>query len=323
MTIHVSARANIALTKYWGKSDRALNLPAVPSLSLTLDALETETSVSFIDAVDDYIEINGAIATGRPRARVVEHLDRFRAIARSDRRLSVVSTNRFPTAAGLASSASGFAALTVAVDALFELGLNREELSSHARRASASAARSVFGGFVELPAGSAGDDSLGAREIVLTPPWELAMLIAIVSGREKATPSTEGMERTRETSPFYRAWVEAAPGFHQQALHALAARDLHALGRAMERSTFAFHASAMAADPPIVYLSPSTLSLIGAVHALREKLPPAYMTMDAGPNLILLVEAPHAERWLHALRERPEIESIVSSGIGEEARIVG
>lgn len=330
MVIRAQACANIALTKYWGKSDLELNLPAVPSLSLTLDALRTETSIRFIEGAEDRIELNGEEARGSARARMVAQLDRLRSLAKIDRRVAVASTNHFPTAAGLASSASGFAALTFAADALFDLGLSRNELSAIARRASASAARSLFGGFSELPAGRPGEAALGARAIEPQKPqkpqepWDLTMIIAIVSARPKSISSTEGMERTRKSSKLYPAWVEAAPEYHEAALRALEARDLSALGHAMERSTFAFHASAMAADPPLIYLAPATLSLIEAVRTLREDaLPPAYMTMDAGPNLKLLMETRHVERWARELRDREEIEQLLISGPGEGAKLLG
>lgn len=322
MTIRASACANIALTKYWGKSDRELNLPAVPSLSLTLSALSTETEIGFIDGAEDRVELNGASASGEERARIIEHLERFRARSGNERRVAIRSKNRFPTAAGLASSASGFAALTVAADALYELRLSDKERSAIARQASASAARSIFGGFAELPAGEVGDAGLSARPVELDRPWPLSMLIAIVSGTRKSISSTAGMERTRLSSPLYGAWLEAAPRYHEEALRALGARDLDALGRAMERSTFSFHASAMAADPPLIYLSPSTLSLIEAVRELRERLPPAYMTMDAGPNVKLLVETRHLQPWLSALEARPEIERVFASDPGPGARLV-
>ena len=163
------ACANIALAKYWGKADVKRNVPAVPSISMTLDQLVTETKVRFDPSLRaDSVRLDGRRASTGEAARVVAMLDRVRREARLRSYARVSSHNHFPTAAGLASSASGFAALAAASCAAAGLRRSSRRLSALARQSSASAARSIFGGFVELPAvGINAKDDHGIRPLVL------------------------------------------------------------------------------------------------------------------------------------------------------------
>jgi len=302
------AGANIALAKYWGKSDAALNLPAVPSISLTLDRLVTRTSVELDGSLDgDRLVLDGAEASGRALARVVEVLDRVRAEAGIDDRAHVRTENAFPTAAGLASSASGFAALAAA--------------ARLARRASASAARSVFGGWVELPAGRPGDGSLAARELHPADHWDVRLVIALAATGPKDVPSTEGMERSRRTSPYHDAWIGEAPRLARRLKRGLSDRDLHEVGAAMERSTLAFHAAAMTSDPPILYWRAPTVGLLERVRRLREERDVGvWATMDAGPHVKALCHARDAKRVQRALRDVPGVEGTLIAAPGGGVR---
>jgi diphosphomevalonate decarboxylase len=292
------ARANIALAKYWGKSDVALNLPAVPSISLTLDALVTDTSVTFDDALDqDEVWLDGARATGSAHSRVIELLERVRLRADLSARARIESKNRFPTAAGLASSASGFAALAAAATVAAGLPYREVEVSRLARRSSASAARSVHGGFVALAAGKPGDDKLAAKPLAPVDHWDVVLVVGLAAKGPKAVGSTEGMERSRRTSPLYDAWVERAPALTARLRRALMRRDLDALGRAMEQSTMSFHACALSSDPGILYFQPSTIAALRAIRALRDDAGVSvYTTMDAGPHVKALCLAKDARR---------------------------
>ncbi len=298
------AHANIALAKYWGKSDVALNLPAVPSISMTLDGLRTETEVTFDPSLgEDALELDGRPAGAKELARATELLGRIRDEAGIETRARVRTANHFPTAAGLASSASGFAALAAAGAVAAGLDLPLAELSRMARRSSASAARSVYGGFVELPAGAPGDGALAAKPLYGEGHWDLRIVVAVAAKGPKKVGSTEGMERSRLTSPFYDAWVASAPRLADAIRAALGARDLDALGAAMEQSTLAFHACAMASAPGILYFQPATLAALGAVHRLRDAGVPVYATMDAGPHVKALCraeDAPEVDRALAA-----------------------
>ncbi len=303
------ARANIALSKYWGKADRALNLPAVPSLSLTLDDLVTETTASPDSSLTaDHVELDGTLRTGNEAATLGAFLALVRERAgvtegAAGTYLRVSSFNRFPTASGLASSASGYAALAAAATAAYGLSLDDETLSALARRGSASAARSVFGGWVELPAGAPGDDRTGARCLFDPSHWSVAMVLALVDRGPKDVASRDGMRRTAETSPYYGAWLAQAPLLHARVREAVTARDLQAVGEAMEASTMAMHASAWAAQPAVRYAKGVTLDLLDAVQAMRRDGVGAWATMDAGPHVKVLCAQGDAELVASRVRQ--------------------
>lgn len=312
------ARSNIALVKYWGKSERGGNLTAVPSLSLTLDGLRTTTSVRFdASLAEDEVELNGVAASGRPRTRVVALLDELRARAGTELRARVSSVNDFPTASGLASSASGFAALAFAAQAALGLDLSRAQISAVARRGSASAARSLFPGFVELLA-----ESDSASPVAPADHWDLVMLVAATTLGPKDTASTDGMLHTQRTSPYYPAWVAAAPGIFERGKQALLARDFAALGSAMEASTLLMHASMLGAEPSLCYWRPASLALMERIRALRASGVPAYFTLDAGPHVKVLVQRESVAEVERALLEVPGVERVIASGAGQGAELV-
>ena len=296
------ACANIALAKYWGKSDVRNNIPAVPSISMTLDQLLTETRVRFDPSLRaDSVRLDGRRASTEETARVVGMLDRVRKQAKIRTFARVSSHNHFPTAAGLASSASGFAALAAAASAAAGLPHRPRVLSAMARASSASAARSVFGGFVELPAGGRGDTDLAARPIAPPSHWNLRLVVAQTVPGKKKVGSTEGMERSRKTSPFYATWLERAPTWCRAIKRAIKERDLEKLGHAMEHSTLAFHCCAITSDPSILYWAPDTLNALETVRGLRERGVSAWATMDAGPHVKTLCDATDAARVRQAL----------------------
>ncbi len=302
------ARANIALAKYWGKADAALNLPAVPSVSVTLDALVTETEVTLEPGLStDHVTLDGAVREGPEARKVTALLDLLRARAGSTVTARVVSRNLFPAASGLASSASGFAALAGAGARAYGLDLPPATLSSIARRGSASAARSIYGGFVALPAGVPGDDTLTAEPLYPPAHWDVAVVIAVVTLAPKAVASRDGMRETARTSPYYPAWLACAPGYAHAVREGIAARDLEAVGRATEASTSAMHACAWAAVPAVRYFRPVTVALLDRVDALRRAGTGAWATMDAGPHVKVLCLGADAPTVAAALGEVPEV----------------
>jgi diphosphomevalonate decarboxylase len=318
------AGTNIALVKYWGKRDAALNLPAAGSLSLTLDRLGTRTTVRFAaDLAADRVVLNGAPADAHAAARVTAFLDRVRARAGIGARAEVLSENSVPTAAGLASSASGFAALAVAAAQAAGLELAPPALSELARLGSGSAARSIFGGFVEMARGAGADGrDAAARSLPEGDGWDIRLVVAITAAGEKALGSTAAMRRTAETSPYYEAWVRGVDGDLAAARAAIGARDLGALGAVAERSALRMHASAMAALPPIIYWNPATLAAMGRVRALREAGTPAFFTIDAGPHVKVLCVARDAEFVAEALDEVPGVLRTLVAAPGPAARLV-
>ena len=286
-----AANANIALAKYWGKREVAGNVPATPSVSLTLMGLETTTRVTFDGSLKgDVFSLDGAEASGRPLERVSRMLDEVRARAKTNLRAIVESRNSFPTASGLASSASGFAALARASTAALGLDVDAEDLSRIARRASASAARSVFGGFVALGT----EDDAAAEPIAPPSHWPLAMVVAATTLDAKPIGSTEAMERTRATSPYWEAWIANSPKIAGEIRSAVLARDLQRLGDAVEASAMRMHACAMSARPAIVYWTDATLRLLAEVRTMRAKGIGAWATIDAGPHVKILCEGKDA-----------------------------
>jgi len=313
------AHSNIALAKYWGKRDVERNLPDVPSLSLTLAALSTTTSVRFDpDAASDEVALNGAPAEAAAAAKVIALLDRVRAEAGLRWRAHVASSNDFPTASGLASSASGFAALAVATLGAAGLSWPAPAVSALARASSVSAARSIFGGFVALEAGAAEATPVAADVAAAS----LRMVIAVTQTTPKKVGSTQGMLGTQRTSPYYGAWRGAAPGIYAELRDALARGDFERVGEAMEHSTLCMHATMLAAAPALIYWNPQTLAAMSCVRELRAGGTFAYFTMDAGPHVKVLTLANQADRVRSALETLPGVHQVMVSASGGAARMV-
>ena len=322
------AGTNIALVKYWGKRDTALNLPATGSLSLTLADLGSETTVRFAaDAAGgdgrDRVIFGGSPAEPRFAGRVQRFLDLVRARAAIDLPAEVVTTNTVPTAAGLASSAAGFAALALAASHAAGLRLSATQLSELARRGSGSAARSIFGGFAEMSAGTLPDGSDAvATGLADEKSWDVRLAVAITATGEKAISSTAAMDLTARTSPYYPAWVTSVPEDLAEAKAAILAHDIVRLGVIAERSAMRMHACALAAHPHILYWNPGTLAAISTVNALRAGGTSAYFTIDAGPHVKVLCAASDAPRVEAALAATPAVLRVLLLAPGPGARIV-
>jgi diphosphomevalonate decarboxylase len=308
------ACANIALVKYWGKRPGAGNLPAEGSLSLALDALVTETRVAFEPGLPaDALELDGASADAK---RVTGFLDLVRARAEIATRARVITRNHFPTASGLASSASGFAALAAAATRAAGVELSPRELSRLARAGSGSAARSIFGGFVRMHAGPRDEDAF-AEPLASPLTARVRMVIAVIGGgAPKLHGSRDAMEHVAATSPLYAAWLALVPRDLAAAHAALERGDLAALGEVAEANALAMHASAIAARPAIVYWQPATLAALAAVRALRDAGRAAWATMDAGPHVKVLTSAEDAAAVAAAMREVPGVTDAIVSGVG-------
>jgi diphosphomevalonate decarboxylase len=318
------ANTNIALVKYWGKRSTRLNLPAVGSLSLTLDGLTTRTEVRFDSQLaGDQLTLNGLVEGGTPLKRVAALLDLVRERSAIRQHAQVLSSNNFPTAAGLASSASAFAALAVAAAHAAGLSLDTQALSQLARRGSGSAARSLFGGFVHLHRGDREDGADCIAEAVPgADEWGVRLVVAVTSQAPKDTLSTDGMRTTAESSPYYAAWLASSEPDLRAARKAIAARDLEALGAVTERSCLAMHASAMAARPAVVYFSAATIAGYHAVQAMRAAGLPAWFTCDAGPHVKALTDAVHADEVARRLAAVPGVLSTRVCKPGAGARVV-
>lgn len=316
-----SARANIALVKYWGKRDLALNLPAAGSLSLTLDALRTETKVELIEGSEDRFFLDGQQQNGKAQKRVSDFVSLLRKRAGRKEAVRVDSSNNFPTAAGLASSASAFAALSVAASQAFELQLSPEELSIYARIGSGSAARSIFGGYALMSAGEKADGSDAFAKALPEIDLPLSAAICLAGEGQKHVGSTEGMERTRTTSPYYQAWIEQVHKDLAFAQEALRQKDISALAEIVEGNCLAMHANAMSARPGIIYFKAVTLWAIEQVRQMRSEGIPVFFTIDAGPHVVAFCAPEVLEKVSSRLSEHPEVSRVVTSQMGGPAQV--
>ncbi len=286
------AHPNIALVKYWGKRDERLILPHQSSLSATLGPLAVTTTVEFLGrgVNKDEVELNGRIAEGTERQRVIEVLKLIRAGSKTLGGARVVSRGDFPASAGLASSAAGFAALAVAGRAAAGQKRDTRAESILARQGSGSACRSIEGGFVRWNRGRRADgkDSF-AEQLFDESHWpDLRLLVGMISREEKEVKSRDGMRSTVESSPYYPAWAKDAERECKAIVAAIKRRDLEVVGETAERNAWRMHASALGANPPLCYLKPETLSVIQALRDERKRGVGIWFTLDAGPNPVLL-----------------------------------
>jgi len=295
------APANIALAKYWGKRDSALNLPAVPSLSVSLADYFIQANVTFKkDLKADSLIINGEASTAVELSRVSRFIEHFRRLASRTEHAEIETFVNFPRSAGLASSAAAFAAVAIAVNDAFRLALSARELSQLSRLGSGSAARSLFRGYVELPIDPGDDDAA----VVLKPAehFPLDVVIAITDTSVKAVSSTHAMNRCAATSPCFSAWIDAAERDYEMIRTAVLNRDFEQLAKCAEHNAMKMHATAITAQPPIMYFNDVTLDIIKRVGQLRNDGLKTFFTVDAGPNVVVLVRPEHRTDLIDGLR---------------------
>lgn len=311
------AQPNIALIKYWGKRDVARNLPAVGSISVTLRDLQSSMGIELLaDAASDELTLNGADNTALlPRlSRCIDQV-----IGADRRRARIVSTSNFPVAAGLASSASAFAACVVAAAAAAERSYDRCALASLAGGASGSAARSLYGGIAELRNTA---DAIAVETLSESSRWPLDIVVAITSSAPKATGSTEAMEISRKTSPFYSDWIERQEDDLATAKQAISTRDFEQLAAIAEHNCLKMHSVMWTSRPPMVYWNAATLQCLETVRQLQRDGCSVFFTMDAGPQVKAVCLPDETERVRLAMAATPGVEQIMVTSLGEGARLV-
>lgn len=317
----VRAYTNIAFIKYWGKKNEELILPQNNSLSLTLDAFYTETKVTFDETLTaDILYLDGEEESPKALKKAQVVLDLVREMAGMTTPARIDSKNFVPTAAGLASSASGLAALAGAASLAAGLELSDTELSRLARRGSGSASRSIYGGFAEWQQGTSDEDSVAVP--VDDADWDIGMLFIIVDDNQKDISSTEGMRRVVETSPYYDGWVSSTETDLADIKEAIAEQDLVKTGEIAERSALKMHALNLSANPPFNYWSPDSITAMRKVTELREMGYPVYLTMDAGPNVKLICKASQLEELYEILRKDYREEQLVLAKPGPGMQII-
>lgn len=331
----VRAHSNIALIKYWGKRSQTLKTPLNNSISMTLDQLYTETEVLYNpELTSDRLFLNGERALPAMEQRVQLFMNVLRQTLNFQAFAEIYSTNFFPTGAGLASSASAFAALTLAAVKAQEISLSPEALSRLARQGSGSACRSLFGGFVEWQAGQR-EDGLDSFAVPLRShvpngsPWKPTMIVLVLTSAHKAIGSGDGMQRTVETSPLYASWLESISIDLSDMRAGILAQDFEKVGALMEHNALKMHATALAARPSVLYWEPASVALIHHIQHLRQEGVPCYLTMDAGPNVKVLLPpispsltpAQHAE-YVQRILEHPAVTQFFVCQPGPDAHVI-
>ncbi|MBO0961399.1 diphosphomevalonate decarboxylase [Neobacillus sp. MM2021_6] len=312
MKATAQANTNIALIKYWGKRDESKILPMNSSLSLTLNKFYTTTTVEFCTCLSvDVFIINNQLANEFEMSKVTRFLDRIREMSGKDFHAVVNSTNHVPTAAGFASSASGYAALAAAATKAIGLNLDQKALSQLARLGSGSACRSIYGGFVEWQKGieDDGTDSF-AQPLKGGQDWDLSVLSVLLTSKPKEISSSEGMKRAVETSSLYSHWLDTVEKDLLVAKEAIKNRDFDMLGSVVEANALKMHATTFASQPPFSYWNSATVEVIRGVKNLRSSGIQAYFTIDAGPNVKVLCQPKDEQVVREALIRIPGVQEI-------------
>ena len=289
---------------------------------MNLDGLHTQTTVTFDSSWhDDEVIIENKIQSGAARERVIKHLDLIRDRATITTRARVESANNFPMGAGIASSASAFAALTTAACAAASLQLSERERTIIARMGSGSASRSVPTGFVEWHRGERHDDSF-AESIAPPDYWNLVDCVAVVSAAHKEVGSTDG-HSLANTSPLQQARVDDAPRRLKICREALLKKDFDRFADIVEEDAVLMHAVMMTSRPPLFYWLPPTLAVMGVVKEWRAKGGiPVCFTIDAGANVHVITLSDHASEIESRLRALDGVQDVLKAKAGEGARVM-
>ena len=315
------AHTNIALVKYWGKKDQELIIPQTDSLSLTLNEFYTTTTVNFDNHLtSDLVAIDQQTLSKKEAKKVVHVLDIVRQLSGIKAFARVESINHVPTAAGLASSASAFAALAGAASAAAGLNLSGRDLSRLARRGSGSATRSIYGGLVEWQKGT-DDTSSFAQPILENVDFPIEMLAVLVDTKKKKVSSRSGMQSSVETSPYYDAWRQVVANDMVAIKQAIKAKDIDQIGHIAEENALRMHALTFSADPGFTYFNGETLTIIKAVEDLRNQGINCYYTMDAGPNVKVIYDRENRSKIVEKLSNIVGPERLVVSQPGPGIKI--
>ena len=315
------AHTNIALVKYWGKKDQELIIPQTDSLSLTLNEFYTTTTVNFDNHLtSDLVAIDQQTLSKKEAKKVVHVLDIVRQLSGIKAFARVESINHVPTAAGLASSASAFAALAGAASTAAGLNLSNRDLSRLARRGSGSATRSIYGGLVEWQKGI-DDASSFAQPILENVDFPIEMLAVLVDTKKKKVSSRSGMQSSVETSPYYDAWRQVVANDMIAIKQAIKAKDIDQIGHIAEENALRMHALTFSADPGFTYFNGETLTIIKAVEDLRNQGVNCYYTMDAGPNVKVIYNRGNRNKIVEELSNIVGPERLVVSQPGPGIKI--
>jgi diphosphomevalonate decarboxylase len=313
------APSNIAFIKYWGKKDEKLRLPENGSISMNLSNLLTTTTIEFSEKFKKDTLIYNGISENIEGNRAIAHIDQIRKMAKSNLCAKIVTKNNFPSGTGLSSSASGFAALTMATVAALGLRLSEKELSILARQGSGSACRSIPNGFVEWLDGDTSDSSY-AKSIFPKDHWDIRDVVAVVSTDKKEVATTEG-QKGAKGSQFFGVRKELMSKKIKDCKKFLKEKDFENLGELIESEALELHAIMLTSHPSLIYLLPETLRIMRLVKSWRSGGLPVYFTLNTGQNIHLIVEGKNAAEVVKKLKELPNILEIIENKASDGARL--
>lgn len=315
------APSNIAFTKYWGKKDEKLRLPENGSISMCLSNLLTTTTVEFSDKyLTDSVILNEVKNLKSDELkRVIGHLDLIRNLAGTKLRAKVISKNNFPSSTGLSSSASGFAALTVAASAAAGLKLTEKQLSSLARQGSGSACRSIPAGFVEWLDGNTNETSY-AKQIFPASYWKIADVVAVISSHKKEVSTSIG-QKTAVSSPFMKTRLSRMAEKNEHVKKLIKSRNFAKFGELIEAETLELHTIFLTQDPPLIYLEPNSILLMKLCQKWRAEGLPVYFTLNTGQDIHLIVEQKNINKLKAKLKNVKEVKQIIANYPSEGTKL--
>ncbi len=317
---------NIALIKYWGKRDQDLILPYNSSISMTVDNLCTHTTVDFDDKYIDDIFILNDKEVEKDSKEYKKYVGRFLNIVRKkynvDLKVKIASKNNFPTSSGLASSASGFSALSTAINCALSLGLDRKELSILSRQGSGSSIRSIYDGFVEWKKGEKEDGSDSYAEQIINDWPDFRMVICITTEEEKKIKSRAGMAQSVSTSPMYNSWLLSVDEDIRVMRKGIKERNFSVVGKTAEENCLKMHAVMITTKPSIIYWNDVTIKIIQSIINWRQKGLESYFTIDAGPQVKILCVENNIKKIIDNCKKIKGIKNIIIAKPGKGSKIV-
>jgi len=313
--IKAIAHPNFALIKYWGKSDASNNLPDMSSISITIDTLFSTAKVSYDSTLKKDLWILNDIeqeSLGQIKP-TMNYLKSFKPVKDF---CVIESTNNFPTAAGLASSASGVASIVVAINELFNLNLSEKELINAAILGSGSAPRSLYSGFVYL-----NKKNYSCETILDSNQWPLKIIICQTSSDRKLVSSRDGMRISKSTSSYYKDWVNDQDNDIKKALKAIKMKDFDLLGEVSEDNCKKMHKVMETSSPPLIYRNATSHLCIQKIEEMKVNDIGIFHTIDAGPQVKIICKAQHADQVISEMKSIPNIQDIIEVNIGQGARL--
>jgi len=313
--IKAIAHPNFALIKYWGKSDASNNLPDMSSISITIDTLFSTAKVSYDSTLKKDLWILNDIEQ-ESLGQIKPTMNYLKSFKPAKDFCVIESTNNFPTAAGLASSASGVASIVVAINELFNLNLSEKELINAAILGSGSAPRSLYSGFVYL-----NKKNYSCETILDSNQWPLKIIICQTSSDRKLVSSRDGMRISKSTSSYYKDWVNDQDNDIKKALKAIKMKDFDLLGEVSEDNCKKMHKVMETSSPPLIYRNATSHLCIQKIEEMKVNGIGIFHTIDAGPQVKIICKAQHADQVISEMKSIPNIQDIIEVNIGQGARL--